>query len=127
MPRRYYVSMPTLYDEMMHGGFTLAAMLVGVMYFNQTMPIDILVPAIFITSLCVYLFNYKSAEIKSIKFEKEWVSQQAISDKLKNTYLKRLDKSSTSVFWLIIRFCLLCVSFGVIAALLKGFFEGRDR
>ena len=114
-------------DTLFFAGLTFCMILVGVMFFNQAIPIDAIVPAVFLLMLTLHLFIYKSQENNDLELQKQWINQQAISANLKTRYHADIDLERPSVIWLIIRFCLFVVFAVFIAILIFSLFDDKKR
>lgn len=114
-------------DMLTYVGLTVGAMLVGVMYANQLLSLDILVPLIFFFMLIMHIVWYKCEEKKDIELQKQWINRQAISYRLKTRYLEDIEFQKESIIWLIIRFCLYLMFFAIILALIKSVFEDKQK
>ena len=80
-------------DTLLFATLTLAMILIGVMFLNQSMPIDAIAPAVFLIMLSLHLFIYKSQEKNDLGLQKQWIYQQAISANLKTKYCEDIDLS----------------------------------
>ncbi len=58
-------------DTLLFAGLTLAMILVSVIIFNQSIPIDIFGPILFLIMLTLYLFIYKPQEKKDFEVQKQ--------------------------------------------------------
>lgn len=112
-------------DTLFFAGLTLAMILVGVMLFNQSMPIDIFAPVIFLAMLTLHLVIYKSQESNDLELQKQWINQQAISANLKTKYREEIDFEKSNVIWLVIRFCLFVALAVFIVALISAIFDDK--
>jgi hypothetical protein len=100
-------------------------MLVGVMFFNQSIPIDAIAPAIFLIMLILHIVIYKTDEKYDLEQQKQWINQQAISANLKTRYREDIDNKKSNIIWLAIRFCLF-VAFAIfIFALISAIFDDK--
>jgi hypothetical protein len=112
-------------DTLLFAGVTLAMILVSVIIFNQSIPIDTFVPIVFLIMLILHLFIYKSQEKNDLEFQKQWINQQAISAKLKTKYREDIDLEKSNIIWLVIRFCLFVSLAVVIAVLISPIFDDK--
>ncbi|WP_019027527.1 hypothetical protein [Colwellia piezophila] len=106
---------------------TLGMILIGVMFFNQSMPIDILGSAIFLTMLILHIFIYKTDEKYDLERQKQWINQQAISVNLKTRYREDIVNKKSNIIWIVIRFCLFVALAIFIFALFTAVFDDKKQ
>lgn len=114
-------------DMLTYAGLTAGAMLVGVMFGHELMPLEMLVPLIFFSMLTLHIVWFKDEERKEFELQKQWINRQAISSELKTRYREDIDFQKESIIWLIIRFCLYLVCFAIFIALLKSLSEDKKK
>ena len=112
-------------DTLLFATLTLAMILVGVMLFNQSMPIDIFAPVIFLAMLTLHLVIYKSQENNDLELQKQWINQQAMSANFKTRYHADIDLKKSNIIWLVIRFCLFVALAIFIVALISAIFDDK--
>lgn len=114
-------------DMLTYAGLTAGALLVGVMYGNQLMQLDILALLIFVSMLTLHIIWYKAEEKRDFELQKQWINRQVISSELKTRYREDIDFQKESIIWLIIRFCLYLLFFALIIAFIKLIFDEKPK
>jgi len=114
-------------DTLFFAGLTLAMILVSVIMFNQSIPIDTFVPIVFLIMLILHLVIYKSQEKNDLEQQKQWINQQAISANLKTRYRADIDLEKSNIIWLVIRFCLFVALAVFIAVLISSLFDDKKK
>jgi len=112
-------------DTLLFAGLTLCMILVSVIFFNQSIPIDTFAPIVFLIMLILHLFIYKSQEANDLELQKQWINQQAISANLKTKYREEIDLSKSNIIWLVIRFCLFVALAIFVFALISAILDNK--
>jgi len=114
-------------DTLLFAGLTFGMILVGVMLFNQSIPIDAIAPVVFLIMLTLHLFIYRTEEKYDLEQQKRWINQQAISANLKTKYREDIDLTKSNIIWLVIRFCLFFAFAIFIFALISAVFDDKKK
>jgi len=114
-------------DTLLFAGLTFGLMLVGILFFNQSILIDAILPVVFLIMLTLHLFIYRTEEKYDLEEQKRWINQQAISANLKKKYREDIDLTKSNLIWLVIRFCLFFVLALFVFALILAILDDKKK
>lgn len=89
-PEQYRVRKDYWFDALMCVLFTYATILVGVMYFNNVLNLELFVLTILISYPSLYLFFFLRTEQRDYELKVKWVTIKYMPDKMKKEYLMML-------------------------------------